>query len=176
VLSRVLKRLKRDGVDSLGPTIVRFRNDTMESVRGNWRLAATAVIGNFLVIYLILLVSLRFIGLSNDELPWVEILAAFALSQWVQTVIPISPGGLGIADAVLLACLSTIAPSNADAIIAALVLWRVFYWALPIPVGLVAIRRWKRENPDGITQALSAFGNSRQELSAPAANGSTERR
>jgi uncharacterized protein (TIRG00374 family) len=152
-----LARLRRRPVASFAPALARFREDAISIVRRNWRAAALSVAANFSIIFAILLLALRFVGLSDEQLPWIEVLAAFALSQWAQTVIPLSPGGLGIADAVLLGCLSTVAPGNASAITAALVVWRIFSWALPIPIGLIAIQRWQAAHPGALAEAREAF-------------------
>lgn len=162
-VSWVLERVHRHGVGTFGPALARFRADSIGTVRDNWKIAALGVSTNFLVTYLILLFSLRFLGLSNGNLPWVEVLAAFALSQWAQTVIPISPGGLGVADAVLISSLVSVAPGNNDVITAGVLLWRVFYWAIPIPLGLVAVRRWQRANPNGFAEARATFSKSKRE-------------
>jgi uncharacterized membrane protein YbhN (UPF0104 family) len=49
-----------------------------------------------------LLVALRDVGVSNDEMGWAEVLAVFAFARLV-TAIPITPGGAGLVEAALIA-------------------------------------------------------------------------
>lgn len=150
-------RFHRREVDSFGPTLVRFRADALETIGGNWPKGMTAVALNFAVSSTILLAALRFVGLDSTELPYIEVLAAYALSQWASTVIPISPGGLGISDAVLLGSLGAVATGDSSAIAAALVLWRVFDWALSKPVGIVVAKRWQGANRSALADARALF-------------------
>lgn len=168
LVNAVMRRLGRDPVDSFGPALVRFRSDAIEQIAAGWRRSLIAIPLNHLSIFVILLLSLRFIGFSDDQMPWVEVLAAYGLSQWAMTVLPISPaGGLGIADFVLLATLTPIAGGNENEVAAAIVLWRIFYWALPIPIGLLAIDSWRRAHPDALDEARSVFARREDERRMP---------
>lgn len=159
-----LRRFKREPVGGFGAAAVRIRADAIEQVRTGWRHATISVPSNHAVIFLILLLSLRFLGFSNDQLPWIEVLAAYVLAQWLSTIIPLSYAGLGIVDVVLLASLTQAAGGTESEIVAALVMWRLFYWALPLVVGLPAIRIWRRENPHAFEDAKASFDEERKAL------------
>ena len=160
-----LRRFKREPVGALGPAVVQIRSNSIEHVRNSWRHAIVSVPSNHAVIFLILLFSLRFIGFSNDELPWVEIFAAYVLAQWLSTIIPLSYAGVGMLDVVLVFSLTQAVGGNSEAeIMAALVMWRLFYWALPIVVGIPVIRIWGRKPPAAFKNAKSSFDKERKAL------------
>lgn len=54
-----------------------------------------ATLVSHLSLFLVLLLALRHIGVSNREVSWAEALAVFAFARLV-TAIPITPGGIGI--------------------------------------------------------------------------------
>ena len=61
-------RFKKGPVTGLGETLVRFRNHTYRVVRDRWPAGAIAVSLNLFLTFVLLLVSLRFVGMSSDEL------------------------------------------------------------------------------------------------------------
>jgi uncharacterized membrane protein YbhN (UPF0104 family) len=127
-----------------------FRERTGDVVRTRTHLAAgSAALGQG-ALFLIVLVSIRATGIGSQELDWVTLFAAFALVQ-VLTSIPITPSGLGVAEAAYIALLT--ATTNADlagAIAAAAVINRLFSWVIVIPLGGVSWlwwSNWGRERP-----------------------------
>ena len=75
----------------------------------------------------VLLASLRFVGVSGAELSAPDAFAAFAIAFWAGAVFPITGSGLGVVDAVLIAMLVELGSASDDALVAAALLWRVFY-------------------------------------------------
>ena len=55
-----------------------------------------------LSLYLVLLLALRHIGVSNDDVDWAEVLAVFAFARLV-TAIPLTPVGIGVVELALVA-------------------------------------------------------------------------
>ena len=50
---------------------------------------------------MVLLVALRQIGVSDDEVSWAQVLAVFAFARLL-TAIPLTPGGLGVIELALI--------------------------------------------------------------------------
>jgi uncharacterized membrane protein YbhN (UPF0104 family) len=147
-LSRILVRLKRPPVADAADRAARLRTDTLAVVREGWGLGSAGVAANLLVTYLILLAAARFVGASASVLPAPDVFAAFAIAFWAGAVFPITGSGLGVVDAVLIAALVEISSAPDDVLIAAALLWRVFYSVLPLPAGAVTLARFRKANPD----------------------------
>jgi uncharacterized membrane protein YbhN (UPF0104 family) len=94
-----------------------------------------------LVTYVILLASLRFVGISSAELSAPDAFAAFAVAFWAGAVLPITGSGLGVVDGVLIAMLVELSAASDDALVAAALLWRVFYSVLTLPLGAITLSR-----------------------------------
>ena len=89
-----------------------------------------------------LLVALRFLGVSDAEVGWAEVLAVFAFARLL-TAIPFTPGGLGVIELALITGLSAAGGPRAD-VAAAVLVFRALTYVLPIPLGAVAYVFWRR--------------------------------
>jgi uncharacterized protein (TIRG00374 family) len=94
-------------------------------------------------LYLVLLVALRHIGVSDAEVSWAEILAIFAFAR-LATAIPFTPGGVGVVEAVLIGGLVAAGGNRAE-VTAAVLVYRVLTWGLPILVGVLTYLWWRRQ-------------------------------
>src|SRR6202020_1416065 len=93
--------------------------------------------------WLVLLACLRGIGLSQAEVPWQTSLAAFSFVRLL-TVLPITPGGLGITELGLIATLTAGAGHHDGAqVTAAVLLYRAVTYLPPIPLGVIACVTWQ---------------------------------
>ena len=63
-------------------------------------------------------------------------------------MIPVTGSGLGVVDAVLVTMLIESSSASDDALVAAALLWRVFYSVLILPLGAITLSRFRRDNPD----------------------------
>ena len=97
----------------------RDRAGALIAARG-WRITAATAVSN-LTLWLVLLACLRGMGLSQAQVPWQTSLAAFAFVRLL-TVLPITPGGLGITELGLIATLASGAGQQATAQVTAAVL------------------------------------------------------
>ena len=98
---------------------------------------------NLLLTFLILLASLRFVGVTSVELSTPDAFAAFAIAFWAGAVVPVTGSRLGVVDAVLVAMLAELSGASDDALVAAALLWRVFYSLVILPVGAIAWSRFR---------------------------------
>jgi putative heme transporter len=119
----------------------RERASGLLGARG-WRItAATAV--NSLALWLVLLASVRGVGLSQSQVPWQTSLAAFAFVRLL-TVLPVTPGGAGITELGLVSILAAAAGHKlAGQVTAAVLLYRAVTYLAPIPLGALACVAWR---------------------------------
>jgi putative heme transporter len=97
VASRLLRILRRPPVHSWELATVRFRTRTLELLEHGWLSITAATLVSHLSLYLVLLACLRAVGVSDDEVSWAQILAAFSFMRLV-TIVPFTPGNAGVAE------------------------------------------------------------------------------
>jgi uncharacterized membrane protein YbhN (UPF0104 family) len=119
----------------------RDRASALLAARG-WRIAA-ATMASHLMLWLVLLACLRAVRLSQAQLPWQTSLAAFAVIRLL-TVMPITPGGLGITELGLIGILAGGAGHEASAqVTAAVLMYRSVTYLPSIPLGALACLTWR---------------------------------
>ena len=119
----------------------RDRAGALIAARG-WPITAATAASN-LTLWLVLLAALRGIGLTQAQVPWQTTLAAFAFVRLL-TVLPITPGGLGLTELGLIAILAAGAGHRATAqVTAAVLLYRAVTYLPPIPLGAIACLTWR---------------------------------
>lgn len=146
VLSRIVspfyKLLRRDPPEDLGATVASFRQRTVHLVRDRWAIITAAAVVSHLSLFLVLLLALRHVGVSNSELSWQSVFAAFAFVRLI-SVVPITPGGLGVVELGLTAALVAAGGPEAQ-VVAAILVFRALTFVFPIPLGLVTYTWWRR--------------------------------
>lgn len=141
-VSRLRGVFGKGPVEGWGHATAKFRGRTIGLVSRAWiRLTVVTLVSHF-SLYVVLLVTLRHIGVSNDEVNWAEILAAFAFVRLL-TAIPITPGGLGVVELGLVAGLKAAGGAEAE-VVAAVLIYRALTYLLPIPIGLGTYVFWRR--------------------------------
>ncbi|MGI9643757.1 MAG: lysylphosphatidylglycerol synthase transmembrane domain-containing protein [Ilumatobacteraceae bacterium] len=150
----VLTKFKRQAPEDLVDRILSVRLEARKVLGTRWPQAFLAAFLAQLLVYLILLLSIRAVGIESDVLSWADVLIAYAITTIV-TSIPISPGGVGIAELTLVAVFTAIAGQEISGIATAgVLLYRLSTWLLPIPVGWLATLRWQS------TSGVKMFGGS----------------
>ncbi len=120
----------------------RDRAGVLIAARG-WRITIATAASN-LTLWLVLLACLRGMGLSQAQVPWQTSLAAFAFVRLL-TVLPITPGGLGVTELGLIATLAAGAGHQVSAqVTAAVLLYRAVTYLPPIPLGAIACLVWRQ--------------------------------
>ena len=144
VASRLLRLIRKPAIKGLGETAVRFRGRTSHFISDRWRLLTLTSIISHLSLYLVLLLALRHVGVSNDEVSWIVVLASFAFVRLI-SALPITPGGLGVVELGYAAALSIGMddPTTAQ-IVAAVLVFRFITYFLPIPLGTASYLFWRR--------------------------------
>ena len=154
-LSWILVKVKRDPIEDGAAKAAELRTRSLAVLREGWALGSIGVAANLFLTYLILLASLRFVGVSSAELSAADAFAAFAIAFWAGAVFPITGSGLGVVDAVLIAMLIELSGASDDALVAAALLWRVFYSVLILPLGAITLGRFRKANPDALQRTTA---------------------
>ena len=139
----VFRKLERQEPDDLVERILAVRVEARDVLGRRWPQAFLAAFLAQLFVYSILLLSIRAVGISDDLLTWVDVLIAYAVTTII-TAIPISPGGVGIAELSLVGVFALIAGEDiATLATAGVILYRLAVWLLPIPIGWIIALRWQ---------------------------------
>jgi putative heme transporter len=144
VASRLLRLVRRPPVAGWELATVKFRARTIGLVERRWVAITVTSLVSHLSLYLVLLVALRDVGVSDAEVSWAQVLAVFAFAR-LATAIPLTPGGLGFVEGVLVTGLVG-AGGDPDEVAAAVVVYRALTWALPILVGIGCYLWWRRRS------------------------------
>jgi putative heme transporter len=144
VVSRLLALIRRPPVRGWEIATVKFRNRTVDLLEHGWFPITAATVVSHLSLYLVLLVCLWDVGVSNAEVGWAEVLAVFAFAR-LATAIPFTPGGAGVVEAVLITGL-TAAGGDKPEVVAAVLVYRALTWGLPILVGVVCLLWWRKQS------------------------------
>jgi uncharacterized membrane protein YbhN (UPF0104 family) len=152
VISAVGKLFRRAPVVGMGDRAVKFRRETIILVRRRWiRLTWTTVLSH-VALFFVLLLSLRHMGVSEQELSAAEIFAVFAFSRLLSAV-PVTPGGVGVIDLGYVAGLTNFYPAEKAAIVAGVLIFRVLTYGIQIPIGAFTYfiwrgkTSWRRDTP-----------------------------
>ena len=113
---------------------MKFRDRTLLLLRARWPLITVLTLVSHLSLFLVLLLSLRFVGVSEPEVSWLEALAVFAFARLL-TAIPLTPGGLGVVEVALITGLAAAGGARAQ-VAAGVLIFRALTYVLPIPIGL----------------------------------------
>jgi uncharacterized membrane protein YbhN (UPF0104 family) len=138
-----LRRLvRRPGRPDWDRGAVAFRAQAITLLRGRWHWLTLTTLASHLSLFLVLLLALRHVGVSEAEVSWIEALAAFALVRLL-SAFPITPGGIGVVELGLAAALVLAGGDNAQ-VVAAVLVFRLLTLVLPIPIGALTWWLWHR--------------------------------
>jgi putative heme transporter len=152
-VARPIRRALRLGPPhEWGDTVVRYRNRMIELLSRRWYWLTLWTLVGHLSLFLVLLVTMRHIGISASEVSVIEALAAFAFTRLV-TAIPFTPGGLGVVELALTAALVT-AGGNREQVVAAVLVFRVLTYLIPIGFGALTFLYWRRQVAVGRASSL----------------------
>jgi len=134
---------RKEPIEGWGERSSDFRTDTIGLLRHRWLWLTVATLLSHISLYLVLLVALRHVGVSQEELSWIAVLAAFAFVRLI-SALPLTPGGVGVVElgyaAVLTIGLDDITSAQ---VVAAILVFRAVTYLLPIPLGLISYVIWR---------------------------------
>jgi putative heme transporter len=136
-----------------GESFVRFREETIGLIRRRWWFLTLATLAGHLTVFIVLVVSVRAVGIPRAEVTIVEAFAAWALAR-VLGSIPITPGGVGFVELGLTGVLVAFGASNAEAVAATLI-YRFLTVVPTLVLGLVTAATWNvgRRRRDDIARS-----------------------
>ena len=129
--------------NDLGDKAARFRRETIILARRRWFMLTWTTLLSQLALCFVLVLSLRHMGVSEQELPFVEIFAVYSFSRLLSAV-PITPGGVGVIDLGYIAGLTAFDGTEKAQIVAAVLIFRVLTFGIQIPLGAVTYVIWRR--------------------------------
>jgi uncharacterized protein (TIRG00374 family) len=140
-VSRLLVVMRRSPVMGWDHALATFRSRTVGIVRARWVRITVLTLVSHVSLYLVLLLAVRSVGIPDRTVSWAEVLALFSFARLV-TAIPLTPGGLGLVELTLITGMAAAGGPRAQAAAAVLV-YRVLTYVIPIPFGLVTYLFWR---------------------------------
>ncbi len=104
-------------------------------------LTVATIVGH-LSLFAVLLITLRAMGVSDDEVGWAQVLATFAFARLL-TAIPLTPGGVGIIELALISGITRAGGEDA-AVVASVLIFRLLTYVVPIIFGAITYVYWRR--------------------------------
>jgi putative heme transporter len=149
-----IERLVRRSTEpAWGDAAGRFRGRLVELLKRRWAFLTSATVVSQLSVYLVLLASLRFVGIPDSEIGWAQALAVFALVR-LASAVPIVPGNVGLAELGYIGGL-LLAGGDRTHVVAAVLVFRVLTYFLQIPLGGITYVLWRR----GLRRRLGGDGS-----------------
>ena len=148
-LSRIFRR---DWVVDLEEGLLGFRDQTAGVIGARWHVGILSGLANQFTLFLVMLTAVRGVGLDSTEIGTTVVFAAVAAVA-VVTTIPIF-NAPGLNEALYISILNFAAGGgHADEIAAAVFVFRLVTWLIPIPIGGVSYTRWKGRMSLSATEA-----------------------
>jgi putative heme transporter len=135
-----------------GDAAARFRKQTIGLIAKRWpALTVSALVSHF-ALYLVLLLALRHVGVSEAEISWAQVLGVFAFVRLI-SAFPITPGGIGLVELGYIGGLYVAGRTHADVpldvfkaqVAAAVLVFRTLTFVLQIPLGALTYLIWQRK-------------------------------
>jgi uncharacterized membrane protein YbhN (UPF0104 family) len=149
IVSRLRTLVRKPPVTDWDDAGARFRAQALGLLRTRWLRLTVSTLVSHISLYIVLLVTLRHVGVGNEVLSWIQVLAVFAFIRLI-SALPITPGGVGVVELGLTVGLQVaadfagVSESLFEAKIAAAVLvFRAITFLLPVPLGAVCYLIWR---------------------------------
>jgi uncharacterized protein (TIRG00374 family) len=142
IASAVLRLIRRGPIRGGGLALVRFREDSLELLRRRWLALSVTIVVGTLSVFLVLVVALKVTGVGSSEVTLIEAFTAWSLVRLL-TAIPITPGGIGITELVLVGTLTGFG-GDEPKVVAAVLLFRALTFLPPVFIGAVVAFTWRR--------------------------------
>jgi putative heme transporter len=139
--------IRRKPVHWNGESVVRFRLQTVGLLRRRWPFLTLATLAGQLTVFVVLVACLRAVGVDSSQITLTEAFAAWTFVRLLGSI-PITPGGIGIVELGLTGMLVGFGGAR-DAVVAAVLLYRVLTMVPTLVLGLVSTALWKRLRPAG---------------------------
>lgn len=160
-------RIKALGDLDLVAPITKFRADMYGLLKRRWLVITIAQLSVIMTQFLIFYVSLRGVeGWGEAGTSALAAFGAFGTAQ-IMLMVPITPGGLGTVDAVIISLLQSVGTSAGDATAADLV-WRAASYVPQIIIGIIALITWFKKANEAFATVAPAPASDAGAEAAPA--------
>ena len=141
---RIWKLFRKTPPTGIVEGMLDLRERSKAMLTGHGVLGFAAAVVAKLAWFVVLEVALWCVGVGPDVLPPSAVLAAMAVVGIV-SLIPITPGAVGVSEVAYIGLLSSVAGSGlTEQITAAVMLFRIAQWFGPIPIGWVLLLAMRR--------------------------------
>jgi uncharacterized membrane protein YbhN (UPF0104 family) len=140
-------KLHRKPVTWDGSSFERFRRDAVSLLKRRWHALTLATLAGSLSVFLVLLLSLRALGVGAGKVTVIEAFAAWALVRLLGSI-PITPNGVGIVELGLTTALIGFGGPNAG-VVAAVLVFRFLTMIPTLVAGLLASLTFRRHARPG---------------------------
>ena len=149
VVNWALRLFKKEPIETLSGRVVGFRDAAIGLVKKVWLRAGLASALGKLWTFLILLMALRFVGIPEDVISTRDAFIVWAIVLLIGSI-PLTPGGIGFVELGFIFFFTQVAGSEyTNTIGAAVALYRLVPWAMPIPIGWGVVFWWRRSIAKG---------------------------
>jgi uncharacterized membrane protein YbhN (UPF0104 family) len=131
----------RPPITTWGEHAVDFRHRTIALVAKRWVPLTLTTIVSHLALYVVLLLSLRHVGIAEAHVSSLQVLAVFAFGRLIGAL-PITPGGLGVIELGYIGGLVAAGGPKPE-VVAAVLLFRVLTYGVQIPLGGFTYAIWR---------------------------------
>lgn len=133
----------RESRSSLGDVFDQARTKALGLLRERWPIATWAVVLHSGAQIGLMLMALRFTGVPQDVLGVTEVFVAFGVVAGL-TVLPVTAGNVGIAEAGWIGVLGAMAGNDyINQVTAGVLIFRMLTWLAIIPLGGIALLIWR---------------------------------
>ena len=145
----VLGLFKKDPTGTIAARVVGFRDAAIGLVQKVWLRAGLASVLGKLWTFLILLLALRFVGIPEEVISTRDAFIVWAVVLLIGSI-PLTPGGIGFVELGFIFFFTQVAGKEyTNTIGAAVALYRLVQWAMPIPIGWGVVFWWRRSISSG---------------------------
>jgi putative heme transporter len=150
-MSALRRVVRKPPVLDWGEEGVRFRKRAIGLLSRRWLPVTVSTLLSHLALYLVLLLAVRHVGISENEVSAAQVLGVFAFARLVSAV-PITPGGLGLVELSYIGGLVLAGRDRADVapeifraqVAAAVLVFRMLTYGFQIPLGGFTYVIWRR--------------------------------
>lgn len=143
-LNYILKLIRRGPNTNIKDKVVEFGSRMNTVAISNIKAITISNISWGFSCYLVLFFALRFCGVDSSQMSAAYILLVTGM-MLLFNAFPITPGGIGVTETLLITIIPFSGPTEQAAFTAALFVYRIYTWLLPLPVGTISYLTWRYE-------------------------------
>lgn len=141
----LLRMARRSAVRWDGASFARFRADAVDLLRSRWHWLTLGTLSGQLTVFLVLILTLRAVGIGDEDVSLVEAFAAWSLVRLL-AALPLTPGGFGVVELGLTGALIAFGGDRSE-VLAAVLVYRFLTVVPPVALGALLGATWRRHHP-----------------------------